>query len=68
MPSTALVICSPDPKSETNIYTNYNANKQAKANRQTRLLDLLFPQSSPNRCKKVTKNKIKTIMVMVNFI
>lgn len=23
------------------------------------LFDLLFPQPSPNRCKKVTKNKIK---------
>lgn len=23
------------------------------------LLNLLFPQPSPNRCKKVTKNKIK---------
>lgn len=50
------------------MYTNYVINRQAKANRQMRLFDLLFPQPSPNRCKKVTKNKIKTIMVMVNFI
>lgn len=31
------------------------------------LVDLLFPQSSPNRCKKVTKNKLKQSMAMVNF-